>query len=213
METYDPKDSYFKNFKPEKSLSRKIADTATKAINAIPEPVKDITESAVKNAPKVVKGAGQVGGAFGTGFMLGDVADYGMEKATGYGMQDRYTDIASRYLLGQEQQYGEGTSAMTAFDAMQQGVDRDIARIERLDHVAPCLAHVAGHELPLGPQIEPLKPLSFAQTPLGVDTFAKRSTVELDGLEETLLARLVITFALGCQLGFGLTYALLLVGQ
>lgn len=126
MEPYDPKDSYFKDFKPEKSVSRKIADTATKAINAIPESVKDTVEKAVKNAPKVARGTGQVSGAFGTGFLLGDVADLGMEKATGYGMQDRYTDLASR-ALGQQQQYGEGASAVTAFDAIQQGVDRDIA--------------------------------------------------------------------------------------
>lgn len=126
MEPYDPKDSYFKDFKPEKSVSRKIADTATKAINAIPESVKDTAEKVVKNAPKAARGAGQVGGAFGTGYLLGDLTDLGMEKATGYGMQDRFTDLASR-ALGQGQQYGEGASAVTAFDAIQQGVDRDIA--------------------------------------------------------------------------------------
>ena len=126
MEPYDPKDSYFKDFKPEKSVSRKIADTATKAINAIPESVKDTAEKVVKNAPKVVKGSGQVGSAFGTGYLLGDLTDLGMEKATGYGLQDRYTDIASN-LLGQQQQYDENASAFTVFDAMEQGVDRDIA--------------------------------------------------------------------------------------
>ncbi len=119
MEPYTYSDQYFKDFKTNRGFIGNLNEKLTSVSQKIPEPVK-------KYAPKVAKGAGQTGGAFTTGYMLGELADLGMEKATGYGMQDRYTDIASN-LLGQQQQYGEGASAVTAFDAIQQGVDPDTA--------------------------------------------------------------------------------------
>ena len=103
-ETYNPRDSYFKDFKRKKDLmdrlkdlrilgelsqirAKEMAENAIEKSKEVAKKVGPVVEKVAKNP--YAKGAGQIGGALTGGYLLGDTLNKYTESLTGKSLSDR----------------------------------------------------------------------------------------------------------------------------